>query len=93
MTRAICLYKRHILDMPDVRRLTNSTNDRDDVEADGLSYALVLHVVVDGHLQVLQLVEVDSLFRLSEYTASAGLHFHEHHDVPVNGDDVDVTPA
>ncbi len=59
--------------MPDVGRLTDSTNDRDDVEADGLSDVLVLHIVVDGLLQMLQLVEVDSLFRLSEHTASAGL--------------------
>ena len=79
--------------MPDVRRLTDSTNDRDDVEADGLSDVLELHIVVDGLLQMLQLVEVDSLFRLSEHPASAGLHFHEHHDVSVTGNDVDITPS
>ena len=93
MTRAIFLYKRDILDMSDVWRLTDGTNDGDNVEADRLSYVLVLHIVIDRLLEILQLVEVDSLFRCSEDTVLAGLHFHEHHDVAVAGNDVDITPS
>ena len=93
MTRAISLYKRDILDVLDVWRIANRTNDGDNVEADRLPYVLRLHIVVDRLLEILQLVEVDSLFRCSEDTVLAGLHFHEHHDVAVAGNDVDITPS
>ena len=93
MTGAISLYERDILDMSDVWRLTDGTNDGDNVEADRLPYVLVLHIVVDRLLEILQFMEVDRLFRFSEDTVLAGLHFHEHHGVPVDGDDVDITPS
>ena len=93
MTGAISLYKRGILDMSDVWRLINGTNDGDNVEADRLSYVLVLHIVVDRLLEILQFMEVDRLFWFSEDTVLAGLHFHEHHDVTVTGNDVDITPS
>jgi hypothetical protein len=53
MTGAISLYERDILDMSDVWRLTDGTNDGDNVEADRLPYVLVLHIVVDGLLEIL----------------------------------------
>ena len=93
MTGAIFLYKRDILDMSDVWRIANGSNDGDNVEADRLPYVLVLHIVVDRLLEILQLLKVDRLFRRSEDTVLTGLHFHEHHDVAVAGNDVDITPS
>ena len=93
MTRATFLYKRDILDVPDVWRIANSSNDGDNVKADRLPYVLKLHIVVDSLLEILQLVEINCLLWLSEDTASAGLHFHEHYSIPVTGNDVDITPS
>ena len=79
--------------MSDVWRIANGTNDGDNVEADRLSYVLVLHIVIDRLLEILQLVEVDRLFWFSENATLTGLHFHEHYDVAISGNDIDVTPS
>ena len=54
---------------------------------------LEFDVVADGLLQVLQLVVVDGLLGFAIKAVAAGLHFYEHDDVSVLGDDVEITLA
>ena len=70
-----------------------SADDGDDIEPDFLADMLQFDIVVDGLYQVLLLMPVDSLFRLTEEPVTAGLHFDKHHDVAVKSDDVNIPAA
>ena len=78
--------------MVDLRLRTDSADDADDVETNGVG-AVCLNVVVDGRLKTHPLLVVDSLFRVSEQPIAAGLDFHDNQRVILLGYDVKVVMA
>ena len=62
--------------MIDLRLRTNSADNADDVETNGVG-AVCLNVVVDGRLQTLSFLVVDGFLGISKQSVTTGLHFHD----------------
>ena len=62
----------------------------DDIQTEFAVDTSGLDIVIDGLTQILKFLIVDSLFRFCEHAVTAGFYFHEHHDIFLHGNDVDI---
>ena len=73
------LCQRHIFYVLYVGCTIHVAYHCDDVQLDGEVDAVGLDVMIDGYAQTLQLLVVDSIFRICKETVATGLNLYKHH--------------